>query len=243
MSAARIPFPQIPMFGFRKKPAELLNHWIAFADGFQMAPSEFYEALEKELGDRKMPEMECSRVELAQGGLTSEKRVYLRMIRERFVFDVCAAPFGTGFFFSCRTAENPEELNTWELLLLLFVFPVVSLYSLRFFLPFVPLPSYMLLFLSVIFFGLFFGIIIASGVFRKDSYYRVDSRLCFLHMVPTLVKKLAEDMTATQGIKLMEQFELSPVLGELYKPARRETVDLNVSVDGPPAQSRAKISI
>src|SRR5688572_4730610 len=101
------------MFGFRKKPAELLNHWIAFADGFQMAPSEFYEALEKELADRKMPEMEYSRVELAQGGLISENRVYLRMIRERFVFDVCAAPFGTGFFFSCRTAENPE-VSGWR---------------------------------------------------------------------------------------------------------------------------------
>jgi hypothetical protein len=62
-------------------------------------------------------------------------------------------------------------------------------------------------------------------------------------MIPTLVRKLAEDITASQGIKLMEQFELSPVLGELYKPARRETVDLNIAVDNPPLPSRPRVSM
>jgi hypothetical protein len=231
------------MFAFRKKPAELLNHWIAFADGFQMAPMQFYQSLEKELADRKMPEMKCSRILLAQGGLLFEKRVYLRMIRERIVFDVCAAPFGTGFFFSCRTAENPQGLNIWEILVLVLVFPTVSLITLQYVSIIVPLPYYLTYFLSLIFFAAVFGIMISRGVFRKDSYYRIDSRLCYLHMIPTLVRKLAEDVTATQGIKLMDQFEVSPILGELYKPARRETVDLTVSVDGPPSQSRAKLSI
>jgi hypothetical protein len=237
------------MFGFRRKRAEVLNHWIAFADGFQMAPSEFYAALEKQLADRKMPEMRCSRVELAQGGLLFEKRIYLRMVRERFVFDVCAAPFGTGFFFSCRTAENPERLNLWQLLTLLVVVPVVSLLFSQFLLldstrSFSPDIARIVVFtffsVLTLFLALVFGVIFSL---RRETYYRIDSRLCYLHMIPTLVRKLAEDMSATQGIKLMEQFELSPVLGELYKPARRETVDLNISVDNPPLPSRPRVSM
>ena len=88
------------MFNFFKKKADVLNHWIAFADGFQTSPSEFYDTLAKDLAARQVPQMELSRIELPEGGLLSEKRIYLRMVRERLVFDVCAAPFGSGFFFS-----------------------------------------------------------------------------------------------------------------------------------------------
>ena len=30
-------------------------------------------------------------------------------------FDVCAAPFGTRFFFSCRMAEIPAVIQLWQL--------------------------------------------------------------------------------------------------------------------------------
>ena len=86
--------------GFKTKKGEVLNHWFAPVDGFSYPPLEFYAAVEKELAARKIPSMDISRLEFAEGGVLSDKRIYLRMIRERLTFDVCAAPFGRYYFFS-----------------------------------------------------------------------------------------------------------------------------------------------
>ena len=99
-----------------KPQNELLNHWIAFADNFQISPSEFYAELKAELLSRKVPKMLMAEVTCPEGGLLSENRIYLRMQRERILFDICAAPFGTGFFFSCRTSEIGIRINIFQLL-------------------------------------------------------------------------------------------------------------------------------
>ncbi len=229
------------MFSFFKRKSDVLNHWIAFADGFQTSPSEFYAALEKELADRRIPRMEMSRIEFSEGGLLSEKRVYLRMLRERLVFDVCAAPFGSGFFFSCRTAEIPIALMWWHLLLFLVGGWILTGGLLALLFKFTD--SF---WLSLLALSLLYGVAIHSlrnavamglqdldttliatpvvgplyeVLFRKETYHRIDSRLCYLEVVPTLVKKLAEDTTAAKGVKLVRQYEAAPILGELYKPA------------------------
>ena len=62
-----------------------------------------------------IPSMEMSDVEYAEGGLLSDRRLYLRMMRERLAFDLCAAPFGNTYFFSCRTVHSPPELRLWHL--------------------------------------------------------------------------------------------------------------------------------
>jgi hypothetical protein len=55
--------------------------------------------------------------------------------------------------------------------------------------------------------------------FRKESYYRHDTRLMYLEIVSAVVKKHAEDAVAAKGVKLVRQYEQAPILGELYKPA------------------------
>jgi hypothetical protein len=82
-------------------------------------PKEFYAAVERELKDREVPGLEIFYVDFAEGGLLSAKREYLRMTRERLVFDICAAPFGTAYFFSCRFAEIPAVIQLWQLLVVL----------------------------------------------------------------------------------------------------------------------------
>ncbi len=119
------------MFGFLKRPAEVLDHWIAFTDGLVLPPSEFYAAVEAELAGRKIPGLQVTRLELPEGGLLSEKRTYLRLVRERLVFDVGAAPFGTGFFFSCRTAEIPLVLKPGQLLAVLLLVAFVLWWLVR----------------------------------------------------------------------------------------------------------------
>lgn len=230
----QIPFSMF-FTPFQKKQADVQNHWIALAENFRCDSSEFYSALEKELQNRQVPGMETLRVEYAQGGLLSDKRIYLRMLRERLVFDVCAAPFGTSFFFSCRTAEIPLVVHIWQLAILVFSFFILLWLSMRY-IGFFYGPFMLAILLIVIAYVLrnavamglkdldaaliqspLFGTIYETW-FRKETYYRVDTRLMYMETVSTVVKKMAEEVTAEKGIKLVCQYQYAPVLGELYKP-------------------------
>ena len=224
-------------FCFKPKNDEVLNHWIAFAEQLTYAPLEFYELVEKELATRKVPGLEVSRVEYSEGGLLSDQRVYLRMIRERLAFDTCAAPFGTGFFFSCRTVYSPPVLRLWHVLaILVFLGGIPALLIKPLGLTYAciaqvglimavvqvfrnaataQLPDLDTLLLKIPVVGLVY-----ERFFREDTYYRQDTRLVYLEAVPRLVKDLAEDVTAAKGIKLVRQYQSAPVLGELYKPTR-----------------------
>jgi hypothetical protein len=231
------------MFDFLKaKEVPPLQHWIAFVDGFQYAPTEFYDAVEKELKARQVPGMEMSRIEFAQGGILSDKRLYLRMVRERLTFDVCAAPFGTSFFFSCRMADIPAAVQLWQLFLLVMAVGICGILS---FTILTKIFGGMVIILFPILWVVLFilGIYVlrnavAMGLrdldatlikspiigpiyeawFRKVTYYRIDTRLMYLEIVGSVVKKLAEDAIAAKGVKLTKQYEQSPILGELYKP-------------------------
>src|ERR1041385_643353 len=107
------------MFSFSKKKADVFTHWYTLVPGFTTSAQDFYETIEEELKHRQVPSLKMSRIDFAEGGMLSDKRTYLRMIRERLVFDICAAPFGTSFFFSCRFAEIPAVFKLSQVLGLL----------------------------------------------------------------------------------------------------------------------------
>jgi hypothetical protein len=223
------------MFGFLKsKKAEVLQHWIAFVEGFQLSSSEFYDSVETELKAREVAGMEMARVEFAEGGVLSDKRTYLRMVRERLVFDVCAAPFGKSFFFSCRFAEVPAVIKLWQLFVVLVSVAATVILAWRFagfILGTVLLLATLALLVYTLRNAVAMGLhdldasLIKSPVvgpiyesfFRKETYYRHDTRLMYLEIVSSVVKQLAEEAVATKGVKLTRQYEQGPILGELYK--------------------------
>src|SRR5215469_6041003 len=119
------------MFGFRSKHADVLDHWYTPVPNFTTSAQEFYASVEELLKEQQIPGLQISRVEFSEGSVLSEKRTYLRMVRERLVFDVCAAPFGTNYFFSCRFAEIPAVVKLWEIMALVFgtlMFTILSFY-------------------------------------------------------------------------------------------------------------------
>lgn len=222
------------MFGFKSKKADVLDHWIGLAENFQCPSAEFYSAIEQQVNDRKLPGLEMSRVDFAEGGLLSDKRVYLRMLRERLVFDICAAPFGTGSFFSCRMAEIPAVVKLWELLVFLCGMSVLLyLASSRYgflgilgFLILIVLAFYVMRNAAAMGLPDLDTMLIRTPVIgpiyeawiRKETYYRVDTRLMFLMTIPAIVKAQAEETVSAKGVKLVHQFERAPILRELYKP-------------------------
>src|SRR6266853_2412492 len=114
------------VFGFANKKGEVLAHWIAFLDNFSFSPQEFYDSIAKELQARKIPSMEISREEFAEGGALSDRRIYLKLFRERLALYTCAAPFGTGYFFSCRTVYVPALVRLWHIVATLLFFGAVG---------------------------------------------------------------------------------------------------------------------
>jgi hypothetical protein len=220
------------IIGFKSKNDEVLDHWISFADGLTLPPQEFYAAVEKAMADQKIPSMKVSQVEHAEGGLLSDKRLYLRMLRERLAFDTCAAPFGNTYFFSCRTVHSPPVLRLWHLFAVFIFLNIVCSLLVRFLgLEFAVFAFIALLVAIVETFrnAVLLGLsdldnalmkIPAIGPiyerwFRKETYYREDTRLVYLKLVPEIIKQVADDMTGAKGI--VQQYERAPIFGELYK--------------------------
>jgi hypothetical protein len=223
------------MFGiFKSKKADVLSHWYSLVANFNASAQEFYEGVEKELKATQVPGMEVSRIEFSEGGILSDKRTYLRMTRERLVFDICAAPFGTSYFFSCRFAELSLAGKLSEIIfttLVLGLFLGLSWHLLGVWVG------------SVVIIGVLGALIyvlrnaVAMGLkdldsflmksplgsvyevwFRKETYYREDTRLMYLDTVNAIVKAKVEEATCGKGIKLLRFNEHSPILGEFYKP-------------------------
>jgi hypothetical protein len=224
------------MFGFfRPKKAEVINHWYALIPGFRTPAAEFYASIEAELKAREVPGLEMSRVEFAEGGLLSANRTYLRMTRERLVFDVCSSPFGTAHFFSCRFAEIPTVIKLWQLAITMIgIFVFIGMLWRAF--------GFIVGTLAIIvafIFGIYFlrnavalglhdidATLIKSPVvgpiyerfFRKETYYREDTRLMYHDTVNEIVKAKVEEVTGAKGIKLIRFNEYDPIWSDLYKP-------------------------
>lgn len=224
------------MFTFAKRKVEVGSHWMAVVDQFNTSSIEFYQQIEKEIARCKVPGLEATRIEFSEGGMLSGKRTYLRFVRERLVFDVCASPLGTGYFFSCRTAEIPAVVRPAELFCLVILGFLIFYASIR----------WLGLFLGPFF--LFCGLLgsiyvmrnaVAMGLedldrtllripllgpayeawIRRDTYFRQDSRMMYLDIVPRIVKRLAEDVTGTAGVRFTREYLRSPILEDLYKMA------------------------
>ena len=59
--------------------------------------------------------------------------------------------------------------------------------------------------------------IIYENWFREDTFYRIDTRSLYLQQLPEIVRRLAEEITAAKGAKLLDDNGRPPVLRELYK--------------------------
>ncbi|HEV2693351.1 MAG TPA: hypothetical protein VG347_10695 [Verrucomicrobiae bacterium] len=224
------------VFGFKNRRGEILDWWIYSADGFSISPQEFYTALEKHLAGYKLPATEAVRHEFSEGGLLSDQRTYLRFMRERFAVETCAAPFGSVYFFSCRTVHVPALVRLWHILAAIlffnvmggllvaqlgFVFAIVATGALLFAIVGVmrnagamaPDLDSLLLRIPVV-------ATIYEDWFLVETYYRADTKELYLKILPELIKGVAENVCAEKGVKLERQHQFPPVLDELYRPQR-----------------------
>jgi len=84
----------------------VVAHWSKLLEDFEISATVFCASVEQALVHRKIPGLSISRVTWSEGGLLAPDRVYLRIAGSRQVFDICAAPFGTGYFFTTWVTKN-----------------------------------------------------------------------------------------------------------------------------------------
>ncbi len=220
------------IFTRRFKPV-VLDRWHAFFDDFQTSSFEFYGMVKQELARRKVPGLTMSDVRWKEGGVLSHERTYLRLTRERWVFDICAAPFGTGYLFSYRFTELPLKINAIAVLFVLCLLasiPIGAFHALRAYLDFTT--SLILILVGALFGSFIFRASLGSesggldsmllqlpGIgplydkyFRAHTYYREDTCLMYMATVPAIVKSLVAQVTVSGGVRETSTPAPKPVL-------------------------------
>jgi len=223
------------IFSFKSKNDEVLDHWVSQAPDSSYSTDEVYAAIEQQLEARNIPGLKISRVDYTEGGLLSNKRTYLRLERAQLAFDICAAPFGNDYFFSCRTIFSVPMLNVWHLLAFLAISPVIYNSILK------PMGLYYGVgaVMAVI---VTFAILCRQGVkaefavldtallqvptlapiywflYRRDTYYREDTRILYQTVVPQIIQSHLDEISAAKGVKLVRQQRRTPAFGGLNQP-------------------------
>lgn len=76
------------------------SNWNTLLDGFNFSTQEFYSLLREELKKQGITDLTIKDVSLKEGSFFSKRRRYLRIQWKEYQYDMCAAPFGKGFFIS-----------------------------------------------------------------------------------------------------------------------------------------------
>ncbi len=76
------------------------SRWNTLLDEFNFSTQEFYKLLGEELQNQGIKSIKTKQVSLKEGNALSSRRTYLRATWKDYQYDICAAPFGNGFFIS-----------------------------------------------------------------------------------------------------------------------------------------------
>jgi hypothetical protein len=202
------------------------SHWSQLMEDMQASPNEMYQSMANAIERRAIPKCKLRRVTWREGGWGSANRLYLRAERGDDLVDICAAPFGTGFFASSWLCTPPPSLLKAVLSLIAgIVVWVVIVNWLRTADPFqlfgvfyqVP-PRYQIaiavLALDMLFvLGVFlFGIIRPIFFPPRPTYYRYDTAQMFYNAVHNAVVEVIQARREALGLRLLTDDETKPIM-------------------------------
>lgn len=101
----------------RDRNLTVLSRWHQLYENMTESSQETYRAMEEAIRKRNLPQVRLARINHHEGGIFSAKREYLRVKRKELIYDICAAPYGNGFFFSWWLCERPSSF--WALVTLI----------------------------------------------------------------------------------------------------------------------------
>ncbi len=220
---------------------DFISHWHHLIESFETSSLGFYRSVEAAVLARAVPETHWSQIEHREGGLGSAHRAYVRIHRGKYAFDICAAPFGTGFFVSWWLTEPPLKfalLYAFGLFLGLVIavdlafgvgFAVGGVIGGRASGTFlggvcgiVGLPAILWLLGNAMRQGRihgertmlaipFFGRIY-ERIFSPATFYAIDTALMFQDAVHNAVLEVIDCVTADKGLRALTESERKPIL-------------------------------
>ncbi|MBE7486988.1 hypothetical protein HS121_01850 [bacterium] len=218
----------------KTRNAKVISHWPKHFETFITPPSEFYTSVEAAFATKGIPEVEVSRVTYKESSFLSADREYLRLERKKYIYDICAAPFGNGFFFSSWLVMLPPALTIFHLcgmaatvFILLFLFTTLFGFFKGIFL--------LVLGLGVLFYLLRSGTIQTGteieqtllgmtligafyDVFRREpTYFEIDTALMFQSVVHSSVMEVMDSLTDAKGIPRLTELERKPIMREFFQ--------------------------
>lgn len=218
------------------KDSNVISHWHHPIENFQTSPMEFFASVEQALQPRQIPDYAVSRIDWREGGVLTARREYLRVQRGKLAFDICAAPFGTGFFFSSWLTELPPTHGLLYTFLILFLWLVafgifVQAYGFfsGLFLTIIGFPLLIMLagyfvrrgdfgaeaedtLLAIPFFGSLY-----ERLFKPTTYYKMDTALMFQSVVHKVVTDVVEQLLSAKGLRPLTELERKPIMREFYQ--------------------------
>jgi len=232
------PFLESPEHQLREAMAQEvarmtpISYWCTLFDDCVYSPKEFYESVERNLLRRQVPDLLRDYILLHEGTLFSKRRMYYQMRRERIVAEICAAPFGSGFFISSRLFDRRRHAFIFDYILALCILLATSVPIWRWFdsvaalvwfgVLFTTFWSLMRLATDIDFAWLddkicevpFLGPIYETW-FHPNTYYRQDQHAMYREAVNRSVQEAVAELTAQKGLKPLSESQFRPVLPEL----------------------------
>jgi hypothetical protein len=89
---------------------QIVSHWHHTFDGIKFSSQDFYKIVTENTKARQIPECSYERVGHYEKDILhglGNNREYLRIEYNDYFFDICASPFGTGFFVSWWMFDRP----------------------------------------------------------------------------------------------------------------------------------------
>lgn len=76
------------------------SNWNTLINNFEFSTEAFYKHFKKELLSHGISGITAENISLFEGSIFSARRRYIRITWKDYQYDICAAPFGDGFFIS-----------------------------------------------------------------------------------------------------------------------------------------------
>ncbi|MGC3990841.1 MAG: hypothetical protein QM796_14415 [Chthoniobacteraceae bacterium] len=218
----------------KKSSTEVLYYWRALLPDFKDSPSNIYTMIEEAVRTREIPGLEISRQFWHEGGALSQQREYLRFARERQIFDICAAPFGTGFFISYRASIEPPVIDPLAICVVLMVVGI-SLAILAATCGFFWGCVWLVLGLTGLILTLRASVARGLGdmdrtlrktpllgplyelYLRPITYYRIDSMEMYVLAMQAAVSEAFEEIFGDKGFQLLPGTIEKPIMDDLFR--------------------------
>ncbi len=216
------------------KNANVISHWHHPVENFNTSTMDFYTAVEAALRPREIPDYSVSRIDWRESGVLSARREYLRIKRGNLAFDLCAAPFGTGFFFSWWLAELPPSHPLFWAALFFFSLCLLFGFCVGTFGLWGVIIGIVACFGAVWLLGYLireqqFGEHVEDAVlgipvlgwlyakfFQPPTYYKADTALMFQSVVHAAVLETVDQLFSAKGIRALSELERKPIMRDFY---------------------------